>query len=202
MIDVGQPAVLAVTWTHCVVLCCAVLGLSSLSCVANMPAGDGRLGLLIAQVCALQAPSGRVTHFGRHPEKMSLVTGTAAQVVSSDAAVEEHAGQFDLVVEASGLWEVRGRGTRRVNRGHGPGWMEVCGWPVLSRQQIVAAAGVCSVSTSDTTMCLCLDQPHTQHLLTHRLCQQYTVCPEADQANGGAGECTSGMLVDGGWCQR
>jgi threonine dehydrogenase-like Zn-dependent dehydrogenase len=63
--------------------------------------GDGRLGLLIAQVCALQAP-GRVTHFGRHTDKMSLVTGTAAQVISSDAAADVHAGTFDVVVEASG----------------------------------------------------------------------------------------------------
>lgn len=74
-------------------------------CVSIVPglvaAGDGRLGLLIAQVCALQAP-GRVTHFGRHTEKMGFVTGTAAQVLSSDEAAEQHAGAFDVVIEASG----------------------------------------------------------------------------------------------------
>ncbi|WIA29344.1 hypothetical protein OEZ86_011849 [Tetradesmus obliquus] len=63
--------------------------------------GDGRLGLLIAQVLALKAP-GRVTHFGRHADKMALVTGTAAQVVVNEATAAEHAGAFHLVVEASG----------------------------------------------------------------------------------------------------
>ncbi|KAI9003450.1 GroES-like protein [Hyaloraphidium curvatum] len=69
--------------------------------------GDGRLGLLIAQVLAIHAP-GRVTHFGRHPKKMELVSGTAAKVVvagdgePSSAPSQEHAGAFDLVVEASG----------------------------------------------------------------------------------------------------
>jgi threonine dehydrogenase-like Zn-dependent dehydrogenase len=64
-------------------------------------AGDGRLGLLIAQVLALKAP-GRVTHFGRHADKMALVAGMAAQVVVHEATAAEHAGAFGLVVEASG----------------------------------------------------------------------------------------------------
>lgn len=59
------------------------------------------MGLLIAQVLALKAP-GRVTHFGRHADKMALVTGTAAQVVVNEATAAEHAGAFHLVVEASG----------------------------------------------------------------------------------------------------
>jgi threonine dehydrogenase-like Zn-dependent dehydrogenase len=66
-------------------------------------AGDGRLGLLIAQLLALKAP-GRVTHFGRHEDKMALVAGTAAQVVVTDATAAEHAGAFSLVVEASGVY--------------------------------------------------------------------------------------------------
>jgi threonine dehydrogenase-like Zn-dependent dehydrogenase len=65
-----------------------------------LAAGDGRLGLLLAQVCALKAP-GRVTHFGRHPDKLSLVVGTS-HILSCDAAAEQHAAQFDLVIEASG----------------------------------------------------------------------------------------------------
>jgi threonine dehydrogenase-like Zn-dependent dehydrogenase len=76
--------------------------------------GDGRLGLLIAQVLALSAP-GRVTHFGRHPCKMRLVSGTAECVLSTADAVQQHAAAFDLVVEASGaaaatgwwLWQQR-----------------------------------------------------------------------------------------------
>jgi len=75
------------------------------------PPGDGRLGLLIAQVCALHAP-GRVTHFGRHPDKMSLVSGTVGQVVSFEEAAEKHTGAFDLVVEASG--DVLQEGVGRV----------------------------------------------------------------------------------------
>lgn len=65
------------------------------------------MGLLIAQVCALHAP-GRVTHFGRHPDKMSLVSGTVAQVVACDEAAEKYAGAFDLVVEASGVTAAAG----------------------------------------------------------------------------------------------
>lgn len=68
-----------------------------------MCAGDGRLGLLLAQVCALQAPA-RVTHFGRHPEKMQLVTGTAAQLIATEEAANQHAGSFDVVIEASGVF--------------------------------------------------------------------------------------------------
>lgn len=63
--------------------------------------GDGRLGLLIAQVLALKAP-GRVTHIGRHISKVSLVTGTVQQVVSSGTTADTYQGQFDLVVEATG----------------------------------------------------------------------------------------------------
>ncbi|KAF8073035.1 neoA [Scenedesmus sp. PABB004] len=65
--------------------------------------GDGRLGLLIAAVLADRAP-GRVTHFGRHADKLALVPGTAARVVVGEGAgaLEEHAGGFELVVEASG----------------------------------------------------------------------------------------------------
>ncbi len=70
------------------------------NCHCSLLTGDGRLGLLIAQVLALRAP-GRVTHFGRHAEKMALVSGTQ-QVVVTDATASEHAGQFGLVVEASG----------------------------------------------------------------------------------------------------
>lgn len=63
--------------------------------------GDGRLGLLIAQVLALKAP-GRVVHFGRHVDKMVLVKGTTQQVISTDKTAAEYSGQFDLVVEATG----------------------------------------------------------------------------------------------------
>eukprot|EP00775_Hariotina_reticulata_P010351 gene10351-10509_t len=63
--------------------------------------GDGRLGLLIAQLLAITAP-GRTTHFGKHPEKMQLVKGTARQVVVTEHTSNDFQGQFDLVVEATG----------------------------------------------------------------------------------------------------
>ena len=82
--------------------------------------GDGKLGLLCAQVLALAAP-GRVTIFGRHADKMALVrSGLAARVVVAERdrgggggggggpasppspaplSLEE---QYDVVVEATG----------------------------------------------------------------------------------------------------
>ena len=67
--------------------------------------GDGRLGLLVAQVLAVAAP-GRVVLFGRHQDKMQLVTGLKAMRVHVDDREEKqavgHQQQFDLVVEASG----------------------------------------------------------------------------------------------------
>lgn len=64
-------------------------------------AGDGKLGLLIAQVLACARP-GQVTLFGRHESKMSLVQGMSARVVVSPAVVQQYSGKFDLAVEASG----------------------------------------------------------------------------------------------------
>jgi threonine dehydrogenase-like Zn-dependent dehydrogenase len=71
--------------------------------MAGAAAGDGKLGLLVAQLLACQRP-GQVTLFGRHASKMSLVQGLAAQLVVSDELVARHSGKFDLVVEASGGW--------------------------------------------------------------------------------------------------
>ena len=56
--------------------------------------GDGKLGLLVAQV--LQAHGAEVRLFGRHKEKMAIAA--AAGVASSLVP----AGQFDWVVEATG----------------------------------------------------------------------------------------------------
>lgn len=69
--------------------------------------GDGRLGLLLAQVLAIKAP-GRTTHFGKHDGKMQLVKGTAHQVVVTEQTAVDFQGQFDLVVEATG-----GRGSSK-----------------------------------------------------------------------------------------
>ncbi|GLC46561.1 hypothetical protein PLESTB_001620900 [Pleodorina starrii] len=70
--------------------------------------GDGKLGLLVGQVLVrhVAAAGGpRVTLIGRHADKMALVQGDADRVVSEgdgSAIAERLAGQFDLVVEASG----------------------------------------------------------------------------------------------------
>ncbi len=50
--------------------------------------GDGKLGLLVAQVLVLEGHC--VTHFGKHEHKLRLVSGTQHQVVTGDSA-ERHA---------------------------------------------------------------------------------------------------------------
>ena len=50
--------------------------------------GDGKLGLLVAQVLVLQRHS--VTHFGKHEHKLRLVSGTQQELVT-DQTAERHA---------------------------------------------------------------------------------------------------------------
>lgn len=59
--------------------------------------GDGKLGLLIAQV--LLAHGYRVDHFGRHPEKLAISEAAGARVCAAGPLPE---AQFDYVVEATG----------------------------------------------------------------------------------------------------
>lgn len=47
--------------------------------------GDGKLGLLVAQLLVLQGLKS-VTHFGRHQRKLDLVQGTTTQLVTEDTA--------------------------------------------------------------------------------------------------------------------
>lgn len=63
--------------------------------------GDGKLGLLVAQVLALEAP-GRVSLFGRHEANMALVSGLKEWEVAGASLATDREGQFDLVVEATG----------------------------------------------------------------------------------------------------
>ena len=59
--------------------------------------GDGKLGLLVAQVLALQGSltesKSSIRHFGRHAEKLQLVKGTETEVVQDNDAVKEKHGQ-------------------------------------------------------------------------------------------------------------
>ena len=61
--------------------------------------GDGKLGLLCAQVLALTGAS--VTLVGKHPEKLLLVSRRGVETNSPNDA-EKRSREFDVVVEASG----------------------------------------------------------------------------------------------------
>lgn len=61
--------------------------------------GDGKLGLLIAQVLQIRGRA-RVTLFGRHPAKMAIAA--AVGVTMADAA---DSGQFEITVDATGSSE-------------------------------------------------------------------------------------------------
>ncbi|BDA47454.1 probable 2-deoxy-scyllo-inosamine dehydrogenase [Coccomyxa sp. Obi] len=62
--------------------------------------GDGKLGLLVAQVFITQGVK-RLVHIGKHREKLSLVQGSTWEVVDESTS-SHHAQEFDVVVEASG----------------------------------------------------------------------------------------------------
>jgi threonine dehydrogenase-like Zn-dependent dehydrogenase len=59
--------------------------------------GDGKLGLLIAQV--LLAHGARVTHFGRHKEKLRISEAAGAATHTTDGLPE---AAFEFVVDATG----------------------------------------------------------------------------------------------------
>lgn len=74
------------------------------SSLCSTLAGDGKLGLLVAQLLA--AEGARVIMFGRHASKMQLVQGLQEMVILSESEVEDPVakfeGRFQLVIEASG----------------------------------------------------------------------------------------------------
>ena len=57
--------------------------------------GDGKLGLLVAQVLITQGVSGLV-HLGKHREKLSLVQGSTWEVV--DESTSSHHAQVRIAV--------------------------------------------------------------------------------------------------------
>jgi threonine dehydrogenase-like Zn-dependent dehydrogenase len=61
--------------------------------------GDGKLGLLCAQVVALTGAS--VVLVGKHPEKLQIVERRGVET-SSPSEAEKRKREFDVVVEASG----------------------------------------------------------------------------------------------------
>ncbi|MGH3117149.1 MAG: MDR/zinc-dependent alcohol dehydrogenase-like family protein [Vicinamibacterales bacterium] len=78
--------------------------------------GDGRLGLLVAQV--LLSAGARVTVIGRHAEKLAIARGFGVETMTADEMGAAR-GRFELVVDATGrpgglasaLALVRPRGT-------------------------------------------------------------------------------------------
>jgi threonine dehydrogenase-like Zn-dependent dehydrogenase len=61
--------------------------------------GDGKLGLLSAQVIALTGASTLLV--GKHPEKLQIAARRGIEISTPDEAAKRHK-QFDIVVEASG----------------------------------------------------------------------------------------------------
>ena len=62
--------------------------------------GDGKLGLLCAQVLALTGA--HVLLIGKHRNKMELAARRGVEIMSADEASSRRAHSFDVVVEASG----------------------------------------------------------------------------------------------------
>jgi alcohol dehydrogenase len=60
--------------------------------------GDGRLGLLTAQVLRTATPA--ITLFGRHAEKLQIARRLDVEVAADDA--NRHSASFDVVVDATG----------------------------------------------------------------------------------------------------
>jgi len=94
--------------------------------------GDGRLGLLIAQV--LRSAGARVLVYGHHPRKLGIATRLGLDVSSGDAVARLH----DIVVDATGRSEGLARAVQLVRpRGaivlkstfHGVGAIET--WPIV-----------------------------------------------------------------------
>jgi len=82
-----------------VAACCEVLDQVDMRAFADRAVlGDGKLGLLAAQVLAESA--GPVTLIGKHPEKMKLVAGERIRTQVLEAT--EVTPAFDLVVECTG----------------------------------------------------------------------------------------------------
>lgn len=63
--------------------------------------GDGKLGLLCALSLSLSLPPGRLVLVGKHTEKMRIAEQKGIETIDVATAVML-AGQFDVVVEASG----------------------------------------------------------------------------------------------------
>jgi alcohol dehydrogenase len=97
--------------------------------------GDGRMGLLIAQV--LRTAAQAVTIFGRHEPKLAIARALGVTALAADTPVES-ADRFDVVVDATGrpdgmrraLAIVRPRGTV-VMKSTFHGEAALATWPIV-----------------------------------------------------------------------
>src|SRR5215831_10755244 len=79
---------------------CGILERASISDLSNVAViGDGKLGLLCAQVLA--TTGAKVTLIGKHKSKLQIAGRRGVNTVLLDQT-KERAGEFDIVVEASG----------------------------------------------------------------------------------------------------
>jgi 2-desacetyl-2-hydroxyethyl bacteriochlorophyllide A dehydrogenase len=98
-------------------------------------AGDGRLGLLVAQVLA--HAGSRVTVVGRHPDKLAVARALGVETLDGSAAGRARS-RFDVVVDATGrrsgletaLALVRPRGTV-VLKSTFHGAVPLATWPIV-----------------------------------------------------------------------
>jgi threonine dehydrogenase-like Zn-dependent dehydrogenase len=81
---------------------CEILDQIKISANHNVAViGDGKLGLLIAQVLATTGC--QLTHIGKHASKLEITAGRGIHTLAvSDDINSRLAGSFDIVVEASG----------------------------------------------------------------------------------------------------
>jgi alcohol dehydrogenase len=98
LVPVALPVEIA-AFTEPVAAACEILEQTRIPCNSEIAVlGDGKLGLLIAQV--LRAHGHRVRQFGKHPEKLRIAerAGVATEIVRETMP----AAAYDWVVEATG----------------------------------------------------------------------------------------------------
>ena len=107
--------------------------------------GDGRMGLLIAQV--LKSVGASVVLFGKHEDRQAIARGLGLDARAAPASALPRADRFDLVVDATGSADglqraldcVRPRGTVVLKTTvHDPGTMAT--WPIVVEEVTIVGS--------------------------------------------------------------
>jgi threonine dehydrogenase-like Zn-dependent dehydrogenase len=107
--------------------------------------GDGRMGLLIAQVLKTAGPS--VVLFGKHADRKAIACGLGLDTRDTPASPLPRADRFDVVVDATGAADglqraldcVRPRGTVVLKTTvHEPGTMAT--WPIVVEEVTIVGS--------------------------------------------------------------